>query len=271
LGQIVDRDRMFLLDRIVLVGSVLPVHFAWETIFARDENRINAVRNEVGKRDGVLRFVRRINFLVKYLGLSGLTGFAGSENLIHNVQNPWGPCRSCNDNIGAAKIHNVELREFTHSEVFLREQHVRNLWLPFLWGLSPQEFLDWLILCTYSAYYEQQRRWSDWMHAQKKLRERNWSWVKECGSKSRCNLDQQLTRSIKVYMSTLGVSSRDIGLYTTSPRVLRRAVRKVYLTVNEAWIESQESGLRDEHVLLGLHPATAIGRAATSVVHIRPR
>jgi hypothetical protein len=58
-------------DKVILVGSIVPEKFDWETIYAR--NQVTAVRNDSGKKDIWARFSK---FFAWGTGSSGFKGFS---------------------------------------------------------------------------------------------------------------------------------------------------------------------------------------------------
>jgi serine/threonine-protein kinase len=96
-------------DKIILCGSILPVHFPWDMLFERGQ--IQAVRNEYGVRD---TWSGLVQWFVHGTGPSGRDGF------------------SCTN----ARLQQ-ERFDYTHSEYF-NSGHMEAKWLPFLAGPPAQ-------------------------------------------------------------------------------------------------------------------------------------
>src|SRR5262249_51173737 len=86
-------------------------------------------------------------------------GFYLKRGLIHTSPSPVARCPVCRS--VPVRVHNVPLREYSHSEVFLGRRHARELWLPFLWGLPADELNDYLDDLNTAAGLLRDRRWNE--------------------------------------------------------------------------------------------------------------
>lgn len=172
------------LGRIILVGCVLPRSFPWKTLTALSGTgyRFIDVRNEVGRKDIVVWSAWAMSWLVRGLGVAGLRGFKGEEKFIHTLSNP-GVCPQGNS--CSAKIHNMLSEYLGHSDAFVGSGYAEAFWLPYLWGIEPEEYQQLRLSCKLAAGLE--RPWSAGARAQghvdarliaveNKLLASNWRW-----------------------------------------------------------------------------------------------
>lgn len=141
-------------DRIVLVGSILPQDFDWMALWrvATDHRRpFRSIRNEHSQGDFVVGFASRFRIFTGRCGPSGTAGFisTGSPPLpVHDVPNAWGPCPKRGIECQAEPIlHNHDLPNHDHNAWFLKSDHAKMLWMPFLWGLDPAEYIAFVHAC----------------------------------------------------------------------------------------------------------------------------
>ena len=152
------------LGRIVLVGCVLPRSFPWKTLTALSGTgyRFIDVRNEVGRKDIVVWSAWAMSWLIRGLGVAGLRGFKGEESFIHTLSTPGPSCplgNSC-----SAKIHNMFSEYLGHSDAFVGSGYAEAFWLPYLWGIEPEEYQQFRLSCKLAAGLE--RPWSAGARAQ---------------------------------------------------------------------------------------------------------
>jgi hypothetical protein len=132
------------LGRVVLAGCVLPTRFPWRRILASNRYAFEAVRNDVAKKDPIPRLAHW--FGCGLLGPAGCEGFAFDAGLIHNLSSPYGPCERCRHG-AAARIHNAYYDAHDHNRYFKTPDHAFAFWLPFLLGIEPTEFQDFIMFC----------------------------------------------------------------------------------------------------------------------------
>jgi pimeloyl-ACP methyl ester carboxylesterase len=252
--------------RVVLVGCVLPPPFDWISMRRGPIRAFDEIRNDVGLSDPVVRLVKWLGRLVPDLGAAGLSGFIGEPTVVHSVDEPWGPCPACLQSLPRPLVHNVFLAKYRHSDWALGPGHVRELWLPFLWGLSPQEFNEFVQDCRDAAFARQEEFWQELDLAEQKLAEHTWTWTRGQRMKDfiAAELDEKIRRSEPVIAKDL----RD-----NRARVIDDAFTFTYLAIAEAHEESTDidSELTDEraNVILALHPKRGIARALQQATDTR--
>ncbi len=243
IGRILKKFYDFKLDRIVLVGAVLPRKFPWSKILDVKPEAFTEVRNEVGQKDWVVKLVGATKWFVLDLGNAGSKGFVGAEEMVHSNTEPSASCSSCSPTVPHALIHNFMLKEYLHSDCFLGPKHARDLWLPFLWGYAPQDFQEWLKFCWSATYMLQEEREEYTVFVKKKLLDRSWSWT------SGKDLKTRLTQMIKL---------KNVSDPTTN---LRDVVRNLHVCVTDAILESDNTQNNNDDVVFALNPEKAMGRA----------
>jgi hypothetical protein len=83
-------------------------------------------------------------------------------------------------------VHNIVSKYLGHSGTFVSSGYAEVFWLPFLWGVEPAEYADFLKYCRVAA--ELDREWSEaaqaaghvderLVRAEKDLRARRWRWT----------------------------------------------------------------------------------------------
>src|SRR6266481_6803828 len=120
------------------------------------------VRNEVGRKDIVVWSAWAMSWLIRGLGVAGLRGFKGEESFIHTLSTPGLSCplgNSC-----SAKIHNMFSEYLGHSDAFVGSGYAEAFWLPYLWGIEPEEYQQFRLSCKLAAGLE--RPWSAGARAQ---------------------------------------------------------------------------------------------------------
>jgi len=243
IGRILQKFYDFELDRIVLVGSVLPRKFPWSKILQDKRDGFTEVRNEVCQSDWVVKLVGAMKWFLRDLGDVGSKGFVGVAEMVHSNTEPSASCGSCSP-ASQAVIHNFMLKGYLHSDCFLGPKHARELWLPFLWGYTPEEFQQWLKVCWAATYSLQQDFEKEYLaFVKQKLLDRCWSWTRDKDNSER-DLGRCLTEMLE----------------SETTDVLGKVVRKLHLCVTEAIIESDKTTAKSD-VVFALNPKRAIGRA----------
>jgi pimeloyl-ACP methyl ester carboxylesterase len=266
LGRILMTRNEFHIGRIILVGCVLPSRFPWLGLRAvgTDDNqrRFTQVRNDIALRDVVVCLAWMVSWLVRGLGLAGLLGFSGREEFVHNNADPTQPCSHCPSE--TVLIHNVQSKHLGHSGTFVSSGHAEVFWLPYLWGIDPAEYADFLRLCNAAAGLE--RQWSvstrttgyvdrRLLEVEDRLRRKVWRWSK--GSFEDFVLEEVLSR--------YPPETEDLD------ELVSLAIRGVWYSVREA-MEARESrenkrrlrSLEDpasEEQIAWLDPREAVRRA----------
>lgn len=254
--------------RIVLVGSVLPRSFKWQNIRRRRPNAFKEVRNDIGLSDSVVWLLRRLGRIAPDMGTSGLFGFVNSPRVVHRSSRAWGPCTRCAQSHRRPLIHDIFLAKYRHSDWALGPGHARELWLPYLWGLSPREFNQFIEYCRDAAYARQEQFWQELDIAEQRLRERSWTWSQKqpLETFTAAELESRARRSEPTVAEALRGDRLDI---------IKDAFSFTYLAVAEAYDESanfeSEATPERDQVLLALNPQRAIARALDEAVRMRPR
>jgi len=97
-------------DRIILCGSIVPIHFPWSNYIAAE--RVTRVLNDYGKKDF---WAKAAQWVVNDAGPSGAKGFSdGAKGQVVNLCRP----------------------HFHHSDFFYEANYERT-WIPFLSGTDP--------------------------------------------------------------------------------------------------------------------------------------
>lgn len=246
-----------MVERVVLVGSVLPHRYDWGKVLA-DKPVPFTVRNETGKRDLVVKLAGLVKCAARDLGNAGLKGFIVTDGVVHDVTTVWGPCDECVDAADVVPVHNVPLEDFRHSTHFLGPGHARSLWLPYLWGYTPREFRHYLRLCRAAAYLRQERRWGELADVERALRRSVWTWTKGV------TLATFVRRCIEDYLR----DPRRAALVRRPDRnvneIVEEAIGLIYLAVVDAAMEADKPDIRNDEVVRALYPPTAIARSVAA-------
>jgi pimeloyl-ACP methyl ester carboxylesterase len=256
IARILQKYDEITVDRLVLVGAVVPRMFDWESILKKNREAFLEIRNEVGQKDWVVQLVGAIKWFVRDFGNSGLRGaFTGLRH--HNLNNPWVPCELCNDVVEPVRYHNVMLQEFLHSDWFLGPGHASKVWLPYLWGYTPQEFKEWQQLCWSATYLAQEHQWRACRQVETILRRRRWAWT------TIVDLETYISEEIRETASAFAIALETNDFRT----ILNDVVRDLHLCVTEAILESKN--INGQHsIIRPLHPLIAIARAVINELPI---
>lgn len=229
-------------DRVILAGAVLPAWYNWAKLFNLNPGAFSRLRNEVGRRDWAAWLTLLTFPLCMGLGCSGVLGFSRRGGRkpaaveIHRVESPYGPCPNCRSS--AVAVDNVRIQEVTRRDEFIKIDHAETFWLPFLWGIEPLEYQDFVRIC--SVAWELQREnleHPDLRTLGEELGERPWAF-----------LGRTLHEEIRERVGELEL--RDIAY----------AVQLIWRAMGEA-LEERRAERPDDQVLLALKPQVAIARA----------
>lgn len=243
-----------MVERMVLVGSVLPARYDWSKVLA-DKPVPVTVRNETGKRDLVVMLAGLVKCVARDMGDAGLKGFAVTDGVVHDATTVWDRCSECVSAADAVPIHNVPLKEFGHSTHFLGPGHARSLWLPYLWGYTPREFRQYLRLCRAAAYLRQEGRWGELAEVERALCRSVWTWTKGRA------LATYVRRSVEDYLHEARRAALVRRPAQDVSEIVEEAIGLIYLAVTDAAMEADKPEDRNDDVVRSLHPATAIARA----------
>ena len=109
-------------DRLIFWGSVVTRRFDWSS-YAR-KRAFRRVQNEISRRDYV-PMIARLAVWIPLMGDSGRKGFRSRS----------------------AAVRNVPFPSFGHSDAVELRKHILETWLPFFWGIPPNEYRLLLDLC----------------------------------------------------------------------------------------------------------------------------
>jgi len=260
-AQLIKRPSIQL-DRVVFVGSPLPSRFDWRGELTDNPEAFHELTNEVGLQDSVIELAGKIGKIYPLFGNAGKDGFTGNENLVHDTGFIRVSCPTCK-NLTAperARIHNVRWQEFTHSDWFVGNSHSANLWLPYFWGIAPEEYSEFIDLCLRTYELESRQELLELLQAESDFRARAWSWTTAKGTV--LSLGEYVRESIPAHLSWAGRSIDG----ATLEHVCARAIRLVWVVVADAIEERKKPEQRDESLVLRLHPQTAINAAIDYVL-----
>ena len=165
IGSTLERYPDVQFKHVILTGCVLPSDFDWHALYLNYDN-FTSVRNEVGERDRVSWFAGVLRRALRGLGNAGYRGFRDSNTFshrgrildiaqtkpfVHSMSNPYGPCGICRADGSSARVHNVIINKFNHSDPFVGDGHASKFWIPYLWGYQPKEYWDLIELCRNAA------------------------------------------------------------------------------------------------------------------------
>jgi hypothetical protein len=255
-GGVIRKYTGVTFGRVLLVSCVLPRDFPWARTVKERPRSVRSVRNEFGTSDRVVKAVGRIRWLVRDLGTAGDLGFHEMEGLIHTSPSPVAVCPAC----GAppVRVHNVPLREYGHSEVFLGRRHARELWLPFLWGFPADELNGYLEDLRVTAELIRGMRWNEAEKIINRLFGTCFTW----------------THGMTLKDSVMDVVKGRISLGLQLPDGLsvERVVSEVRLTLPVITADALAESVRpnpDEKIAWPLHPNNAIAKVVDNAIKAR--
>ena len=171
--------------KVILAGCVLPVNLDWKKIHDRGHGGMfREVRNDVSANDELGPFLRRARYLGvgKIFGEAGTKGFASSAH-VHSQLGLWRRCNQCKTSQWAL-VHNVLGADVYHSGA-LELSYIESFWLPFLWGIQPSEYRDFVEAC-YKLDRQQNRDAVEFRRDRERFLRRQWGWVAaQAGGSSR--------------------------------------------------------------------------------------
>jgi pimeloyl-ACP methyl ester carboxylesterase len=265
-GWALEKFQDLRFGRIVLIGCVLPRGFQWQRIRRTRPDAFEEVRNDIGLQDSVVWLLRWLGRIVPDMGTSGLFGFVNSPRVVHRSSRAWGPCPACPQAQRRAFVHDIFLAKYRHSDWALGPGHARELWLPYLWGLSPREFNQFIECCRDAAYARQEKFWRELVVAEENLKTRSWTWTQM----------QPLEAFVAAELERLARRSERSSaerLRRDRLEIVQDAFTFTYLAVAEAYDESADfesaSTPERDQILLALFPRRAISMALAEAVRMR--
>ena len=151
LGEALEHFPSLAVDRVVLTGAVMRPDYPWTHLVSTDPHRlgrVGAVRNETSSDDPAPRAAHRARHLLGGLGGAGWHGFA-TNAVVHTALDEMGRCAHCPPQ-ARVPVHNVPLGDFPHSDHFLGPGHGERFWMPFLWGIAPEDYFLYARACTFA-------------------------------------------------------------------------------------------------------------------------
>jgi hypothetical protein len=177
IGSVIKKYPDIRLGNMILVSGVLSQRYPWQRLVSGKSKRVvGYVRNEFGESDQVTRLAGKLGWIARGLGKSGRIGFKSDGMVVHTSDNPTAKCSQCN--AIRAKVHNVPLEEFGHSDEFLGEGHARHLWLPFLWDTNLDELHEYWRACENAVRWEVEQQYYRVDEALEDLWNSRFSWTK---------------------------------------------------------------------------------------------
>lgn len=260
-----------LFDRVIFAGSIVPRRFAWGRLLKSIKpDAFTHLRNEVGRTDWVVLFAGLLPIPITEMGYGGLWGFVPCD-LVHNQDTVRGRCQTC-DNGAKARIHNVRLDAYRHSDAFLGFLHIAELWLPDLWGYSPREVADFFRLCQAMVRLEDEARaagldagaarlLTGLGTGERMLRDRDWEWTDSM------TLEQFLTSRLEAIANHAGIDPQ--GVQPEISAAVTRTVHQLYHIVNDA-VKACDPNRPIPSNALALNPAIAINCAISAAIRGTP-
>jgi pimeloyl-ACP methyl ester carboxylesterase len=246
-------------DKVVLVGSVLPRWFDWQQVTSqvlRDSSLPSgfagaSIRNELGKRDVVVWLTGLTKWLTRDMGSAGRNGFIGNADAVHTTTGPWQACPLCSGGQDAF-VHNVPLEQYGHSDHFLGPGHALRLWLPFLWDYPPTEFRRWLKLCGGAAqclHDRDQERYAVFTTA---LLDTEWTWT------TRRNGGRRTLRQCLVELMTARRQQLPAAQQPDLNAAISEAMSAIVNSVRLASDSAYDTSVTDDNVRWRLNPRLAL-------------
>ncbi|HWZ43246.1 MAG TPA: hypothetical protein VNW97_07200 [Candidatus Saccharimonadales bacterium] len=245
-GGIIEKFPDIRLDRLILTGCVLKRSTPWAEYLRRNPKAVKSVRNEMAGRDIVSKLAVVFCGFFPGLGHAGISGFTDYS---HNIEPNSGCDIEC-----AALVHNVSLRDLSHSDVFVGPGHARRFWLPFLWGLDPKDYEEFMEMCQLANESERLGFVKELGIVEDELRNRPWRWT------NNLTLNDYLKEQIECLLKRKGVRP----LRDRIRRMRDLAVAEMWHTIAQAYA-IQDTGLGDPLILRNLHPKIAAAHAVRSV------
>ena len=217
---------------------------------------VHKICNEYGTADPGTKLVGGLRWIVRDLGSSGAVGFNGDATVVHTSTHPLADCILCRT--APAKLHNVPLPEFAHGTHFLGDGHARKLWLPFLWGFSPEEFSHYLEACQRAAQLQVEGRWNEVDEVVSQLWELTFTWTG----------GQRLVDYVRAVIAAR-LKRSSVALPVSVDELIEATTTVLHVVTTEACSEVANEGAMDENVARALHPRIAIVRAIEHVLNER--
>src|SRR5262249_43885246 len=143
------------------------------------------------------------------------------------------------------RVHNVPLEQYGHSTTFLGKGHARKLWLPFLWGISPEEFSQYCNDSIRALRYHEQGKLNELDDLISVFWARAYSWTQ--GKPLEDYVRELIARSLRGHPHRASIDE-----------IVRRAQELLYLATNEAMNEVAKNEGVNETTARAYEPGFAI-------------
>ena len=173
-GRILRRFPACRFGDIIFAGCVLPRDWAWNKVRESNPCSFDRVRNEVGTRDRVAWLAYAGRSVLPGFGMAGSRGFIDG-GFVHTMASPNSACTACA--AADAPVHNVMCEDFSHSTVFSTQAYIAYFWLPYLWGIRPSEYSEFLELCLAARENERRNDRPMLRCTEEVLLNREWAWA----------------------------------------------------------------------------------------------
>jgi hypothetical protein len=144
-----------------------------------------------------------------------------------------------------ALVHNLMSARFEHSDCFIRSGYLREQFLPFFFGIEPNEYYDFISLCRRGSAALRAGDFVQVAAIDEMFANRYWQWA------AGHTLDGYIA------LQLAGVSSRLTGIRSSKVALIARTVWRVV----DAACAARGDRTQD-HVVLAMRPHIAVARAA---------
>jgi pimeloyl-ACP methyl ester carboxylesterase len=237
-------------NHVILAGCVLPTDFPWQEIHSSRQAAFSSIRNEVGRLDPIPRFAYLASKwgLLPSFGKAGSEGFQLIENFVHTMRTPNTMCEDCKKECTIAPVHNVH-GPFGHNGA-LTAVEAALYWLPWLWGLEYDKYIEWIQMCLTADAHYQDNNGPKLRIVEEELLE--WHW-KDCDNNTLKEIIEKFIRSHRRKPRVRG-------------KVTAQVLCRLYRDVAAACRAHQERGIGWDKEILSLNPEIAVARAVDRVL-----
>lgn len=155
-----------------------------------------------------------------------------------------------------AKIHNVRVPEMGHSEMFITTGHAETFWLPYLWGLEPADYRDFVALCESAATSEKADKIPELVDAEAKFHEKKWLWA---GGRT---VAERLEEDMREFCRR-----KNLPAPSDIQGTVKRGVRLVWNDVSRA--TARRGSVATALSKAAMYPETAVLRAVKALVQVQ--
>ena len=169
LGCIIAHWSDIRIDHVIFIGCVLKRKTPWSSYLKKNPKAVRRIRNEMATGDLTAWLAVIFYGLFPGLGHAGVVGFS---DLSHYVDPNSGCGVEC-----TMLVHNVRLGRLGHRDVFEGRGHAQRFWLPFLWGLDPTDFEEFIEMCLLAEQCDLEGDHYRLGIIEDELRNRRWRWT----------------------------------------------------------------------------------------------